>query len=185
MKTPLLAAITCLMLSAPVALAAEQGSEEHDAHHPGGTSTAEEGIAPSAGGMAGMPMHEHMQTMRETMGRIHQTKDPKERQKLMNEHMQSMQDMMKMMHGMMAGQSMMGGQAMMGRGMMGRMGGRQGGMRGCPQGGEMMGSQPGGMMGGQQGAMMSRMNMMEQRMNMMQMMMDQMLQHQGEAKKAQ
>jgi hypothetical protein len=42
-------------------------------------------------------MHEHMQSMHEQMARIRAAKDPAERQRLVEEHMQSMQRHMQMM----------------------------------------------------------------------------------------
>ena len=85
------------------------------------------------------------------MDKIRKTTDPKERQKLMQEHMQAMQENMKMMRGM-------GGPMMTG-------GGEHGSM--------MMGSKKDGMT---EGDMMKRHGMMENRMDMMQMMMEQMMQ---------
>jgi hypothetical protein len=72
--------------------------------------------AASRPGMGTMGMEKRMAQMQEQMERIRKTADPKERQKLMQEHMQSMQEGMKMMRGM--GGSMM----------MGMMGGQKGGM---------------------------------------------------------
>jgi hypothetical protein len=68
-------------------------------------------------------MMERMKTMRAQMDKIHQTTDPKEREKLMAEHMKTMQEGMQMMQGM-------------GGGMMG--GGAGGGMMGGGQGPQMM-----------------------------------------------
>ena len=96
-------------------------------------------------------MLEKMKAMQAQMGRIHKTTDPKERQKLMQEHMQAMQENMKTMHGM-------GGPMMMGSGQ---------------RGGMMMGGKKGGMT---EGDMMKRHEMMEKRIDMMQMMMEQMMQ---------
>jgi hypothetical protein len=58
-------------------------------------------------------MMERMKTMHAQMDKIRQTADPKEREKLMAEHMKTMQEGMQMMQGM-------------GGGMMGMMGGGQG-----------------------------------------------------------
>ena len=49
-------------------------------------------------------MQEHMRAMREQMARIQATEDPAERQRLMHEHMQSMQQTMHMMGSMHAQQ---------------------------------------------------------------------------------
>jgi hypothetical protein len=106
--------------------------------------------------------------MQQQMDRIRQTKDPKERQKLLQEHMQSMQEGMSMMRGMggpmMMG--MMGGQKdAMGPGMMG--GGQKGGMGpGMMGGGPMAGMDP-----------KQQQEFTQRRMDMMQMMMEQMMQH--------
>jgi hypothetical protein len=48
-------------------------------------------------------MQTRMQTMRDQMARIHATEDPEERQRLMQEHMQSMHEGMMMMGQMMRG----------------------------------------------------------------------------------
>jgi hypothetical protein len=99
-------------------------------------------------------MQQHMKQMQEQMEKIRATRDPAERRKWMQEHMDSMNQGMMMMRGMggpiMKG--MMDGQSAMG-------GGRPGDM------------EP-GMMGGDAQEMMGR------RMDMMQMMMEQMMQHQ-------
>ena len=54
------------------------------------------------------PMQEKMKEMQGQMDKIRQTTDPKERQKLMQEHMQAMQATMQMMRGM-GGSMMMSG----------------------------------------------------------------------------
>jgi len=116
-------------------------------------------------------MQTNMTKMQSQMTKIHATSDPKERQKLMQAHMQTMQESTAMMRTMDKPMRMAGGQ---GTGM--AMGGDKStpGQQGM-MGGDM--STPGqqGMMGGD---MMQRHQMMERRMGMMQMMMDQMLQHQ-------
>ena len=99
-------------------------------------------------------MHAHMQVMQEQMARIHATQDPAERQRLMQEHMQSMQANM----------------AMMGR--MGQMGqGRSGGASQCAQGDTAC----------QMQELQTQHGMMQERMGMMQQMMGQMMQHMQEA----
>jgi len=95
---------------------------------------------------------ERMNTMHKQMDRIHQTNDPKERQRLLEEHWKTMDEQMT---GMRTMEEMTGG--MMG-GMHGRRGSRgQGSMH---------------MMDPQQ-----RDAYMQDRMDMMQMMMEQMMQH--------
>lgn len=67
---------------------------------------------------AGMPMgmmQDKMLKMHELMHKIMQAKDPKERDKLTQEHMQMMQEHMKMMGNEMMGPGMMGGDGKSGR----------------------------------------------------------------------
>jgi len=96
-------------------------------------------------------MQENMKKMQQQMEKIRATTDPKERQKLMQAHMQTMQENMKSMRGM-------GGPMMMGGGDHGSM---------------MKHDMKGGM---KDGDMMKHQDMMEKRMDMMQMMMEQMMQ---------
>ena len=108
-------------------------------------------------------MHTNMTLMQSQMDTIHATTNPKERQKLMQAHMQTMQDSMAMMRSMNKPMTMDGG----------------------PGGGMAMGADKGkpgdkGMMGGD---MMKHHQMMEERMGMMQTMMEQMLQHQQTARR--
>ena len=96
---------------------------------------------------------ENMKKMQQQMDKIGTTTDPKERQKLMQAHMQTMQENMKAMRAMgdpMAMDDKKGG---------GKMGG-------------MMGGKKGGM---KDGDMKDRQEMTEKRMDMMQMMMEQMM----------
>lgn len=132
-------------------------------------------------------MQAHMKLMQEQSAKIQQSKDPKERERLMQEHWTSMQDGMKWMHGtdaMPGCGMMMGGSGTMGNHMMGGsccMGGGQ----------NMMGNQ-GHMMGGKghmtgwwdpkddsKPAMNRRQQMMQGCMGMQQNMMDQMMWHQN------
>lgn len=109
----------------------------------------------------GQAMHDHESMMQESMKSmnkmqaqmtaIHQTKDPKKRQKLLQEHRKSMLDSIKMMRDMMSGMGkgcpMMSGGHMMGGGHM--KGGHM--MGGCPMMGgagcPMMGGNPAGQAG--------------------------------------
>jgi hypothetical protein len=112
-----------------------------------GSSSAE---APTARDRHMAEMQANMQIMQQQMQKLRATTDPEERQKLQQEHLQTMQANMSLMRGM-------GGPMMMG-------GGHQGGMS---------------MMGGTRGTtgdMTQRHDMMERRMDMLQMMMEQMLQ---------
>jgi len=105
-------------------------------------------------------MRAEMTTMQEQMRRIQQTRDPQERQRLLQDHWTSMQNMMTLMHGSsQAGGHMTGGHMM----------------------GPMMGGQT--MMWGDYKnltpeQLKQRQYMMDQLMPMQQMMMDQMMQHQ-------
>jgi hypothetical protein len=103
-----------------------QGVYADDAHHPDKKGApAKDAKAPMAKGMPMGMMQDKMLKMHEQMHKIMQAKDPKERDKLMQEHAQMMQEQMKMMGGMM-------GNGMMGPGMMGGDG--KGGMTDAPAG---------------------------------------------------
>ncbi len=118
---------------------------------------AQKPSAPAAQtGAMQMGMMGNMEKMQAQMQRLMQTQDPKEREKLLHEHMQTMQESMKMMSGMMS-QGMMGG-----------------GKSGDAKSGQGMFL---GMSADQ------RMQMMEQRMDMMQKMMEQMLTHEEQKAK--
>jgi len=127
------------------------------AHHPEQQKTAGDMPAQGMGDMM-EKMQQHMKKMMQQMQAIHATDDPEKRDKLLQEHMQSMHEGMQMMRSM--------GGGMM-KGMMGEGGG--GMMKG------MMGKGDTGMM--KRGDKDMRHQMLEQRMDMMQMMMEQMMQH--------
>jgi hypothetical protein len=95
MKLWLIAFLTALMLSAPIA----QGQNVSQ--------------GPDAKQMT--EMRDRMKEMQEQMDRINKTQDPQERQRLMQEHMQTMQEQMKDMRGM-GGGMMMGMMGERGRG---------------------------------------------------------------------
>jgi hypothetical protein len=97
-------------------------------------------------------MQANMKNMQDMMAKIQASKDPAERQKLMQEHSKAMHAQMEM------------------------MGGMGGGQMGMMKGGDMM--EGGNMMGGD---MMKEHQAMQGRMAMMEMMMGQMLQHQEAA----
>ncbi|CAG9187589.1 hypothetical protein [Cupriavidus pinatubonensis] len=84
-------------------------------------------------------IRENMKKLQEEMDKIRQTRDPKERQKLLEDHWTTMQSTMGMMRGLW-GPGMMGGPGMRGGGMMGGPGMHGGGMMGGP----MMGWQGAG-----------------------------------------
>ena len=112
-----------------------------DAHHP----DQKAGVAAPTADQTIQKMQANTARMKSQLEKMAQSDDPAQRQKLMQEHMQTMQE------NMMAGKSMMGG------------------MTGCPmmKNGMMDGM---GAPGSDEG-MSKRMDMMEKRMDMMQMMM--------------
>ena len=131
-----------LMLSA----LAMQPALAEEAHHP----DKKTGAPAPAADQAIQKMQANTKRMQGQLEQIAKSKDPKQRQKLMQEHMQTMQE------NMMAGKSMMGGKMdcpMMKDGMGGGMG---------------MGMMGQGGMGPE--AMMERMQKMEKRMEMMEQM---------------
>lgn len=123
-----------------------------DEHHPDQTPTAAAPAAPKDAEKTVQQMGENVNKLRAQMDKIQKAKDPAERQKLVQEHMQTLRASMTTAATAMGGMPGPGG--MMGAGMMD-----------CP----MMGSM-GNMMGEQ---MMQRMQQMEKRMDMMQMMLEQ------------
>ena len=136
--------------------------ESHHTNPP--KAAAQAGTATGAAAIG--QLQDNAKKMQAQIDKIAKTKDAKERQRLLQEHMRTLQDSM-----------MQGKQAMMAEGM--PMGGQGGmGMMDCPMmGGKggmgMMGQGGMGMMGGQQGgmgpdAMMERMQKIEQRLDMMQ-----------------
>jgi Mg2+ and Co2+ transporter CorA len=92
------------LLAVPLAQAADE--EDHSAHHP----AVEKGDAASASEDKGMGKNrDKMKKMQELMSKIHSTDDPKERARLLNEHMQAMRESMKTMNAMMNKGDVMGG----------------------------------------------------------------------------
>ena len=102
MKSTLLAGITVVMITLSTAVVADK------AHHKG--EAAGKAMSGMMHSKSGMPMadmdtiREHMEKMQKTMGKIHNTKDNKEHQELMQQHMKEMHKGMGMMHGMMSGE---------------------------------------------------------------------------------
>ena len=92
----------CIALLAPLAYA-------DDAHHPdeskkpAAAKPAPKAAAKPAVAMDTSKMQEQMQRVQEQMTKIRSSSDPKERQRLMGEHMKSMGEGMGMMRGMMGG----------------------------------------------------------------------------------
>lgn len=91
MKTMASSVVLALSLALPMAYA-------DDRHHPQNAESGKQTTAPQGKGTAGM---DRMQEMRKTMDRLHATTDPKERERLMQEHMDQMEGMMNDMHGTM------------------------------------------------------------------------------------
>ena len=161
MNTSKLAVLVAALVIGGADVLAEQ------AHHPDGAAG---GQRSSTGTMSGgmmdngtmERMQENMKKMQTQMEKIRATKDEKERERLMDEHMRTMQEGMGMMRNMGGGmmQGMTGGQMQEGSQMGGDMG-QQGASR------------PGGMTASP-ADMAGRVDMMERRMDMMQMMMEQM-----------
>ncbi len=145
----LVVAMTVPLLMASAASAVEE-------HHPDQKPAATAPAAPRDAEKAVQQMGENVNKLRAQMDKILKTKEPAERQKLVQEHMQTLRASMTTAAAAMGGMPGPGG--MMGGGM----------MMDCPMMGQMMG---GGMMGEQ---MMQRMQQMEKRMDMMQMMLEQM-----------
>ena len=135
-----------LLISSVVAVLfmGASGAYAVDEHHP--EQQNQTPTKPAGADKAIQKLEANTKSMQTLLGRIHNAKDQKERQKLMMEYMQTMHENMmlgrSMMHGMMDCTMMKGG--MMGEG------------------------------GASPDAMMDRMNRMEKRMDMMQMMMEQM-----------
>lgn len=163
MKNILLPMMLAITFSMP-AFAADAKTEKNSAQASKEEQNFDDRIAQMQGQMAVM----HAQ-----MDQIRQTSDPKERQKLIQEHWDTMQKARGMMDGMWGP-------------------GRMGGPGGPMMGGGMMGGRGGPMMGGRGGPMMwndyrhmspeqmkQRQYMMYQYMGMQQQMMDQMMEHQG------
>jgi hypothetical protein len=138
MKTLLIAALTTLLFTVPFIHVQADSHEQGESQEKWSRYTQQ--------------WRERMNTMHNQMDRIQQTKDPEERQRLLEEHWKTMDKQMADMRTM---EGMMGG-------MMGGMHGRRG-----DQGrGNMH------MMDPEQ-----RDTYMQDRMDMMQMMMEQMMQH--------
>ena len=135
--------IAALMLS----VLAIQPVLAEDAHHP----DQKVGAAAPTADQTIQKMQANTKRMQSQLEQMAKSKDPNQRQKLLQEHMQTMQE------NMIAGKSMMGG------------------MMDCPmmKGGMMGPGMQGGMgMSGSDDMMAKRMDMMEKRMDMMQMMLE-------------
>ncbi|MEX3970020.1 hypothetical protein [Paraburkholderia caribensis] len=124
MKKLLFPVAICIVLSSPMLHAASK-----DATAAQSTSKAQS-TDTAAFDKNLAQFQEQMKTMQAQMNQIRQTQDPKERQKLLQQHWATMQGAMTTMHGMwgpgMMGHGMMG-HGMMGQGMMGGGWGHMGG----------------------------------------------------------
>ena len=98
MKNLITLTTLAMVLTMPLAMADEQHHQGKDekSHEMG----MQEGMMNEGGMMDHDAMQERMQTMRETMKKIHGTQDPAERKRLMQDHMQQMRDAMGAMKGM-------------------------------------------------------------------------------------
>lgn len=98
----------------------------HDSHHPKDQATAtpaKSAATTAASTDATATMMGNMKTLQDQMAKIRATTDPKERGRLLDEHMKTMQDTMKLMMGNNGGCPMMGSASggMMGNGNMMQM----------------------------------------------------------------
>lgn len=153
-KLRIVLAVCSLLPLAVVAQNAEPPAAEQHSEHEHAAASDE------AGGHSMGAMHEHMQLMREQMTRIHAAEDPAERQRLMQEHMQSMQQYMQMMGPMRPGPA--------------------GAARRCAEGDAACRMDQ---MRAENGMMRERMSMMEERLESMQELMQQMMDHFDEAQR--
>ena len=161
------------LLAVPVAWAVDE-------HHPdqnAGPAAAALPVSAKDTEQALQQLKQNADKLRAQMDKILKTKDPSERQKLMQEHMQTLRASMTTAAGVMGGRPGSGG--MMGHGTMG------GGMMDCPMMDQKMGGgmmdcpMMSGMMGGAGGgaanqAITDRLNQMEKRLDVMQMMLEDM-----------
>jgi hypothetical protein len=167
-------AMLATALVAEPALAVEA---HHPDQNPGAAAATGSVTAPPAPADAAKSvdkMKSNLEKMRQQLDRIAGSKAPEERQKLLQEHMQTMRENIMMSQSLMMG----GTGAAPGMGMMSGMG--SGGMMGSG----MMGMCPMmGMMGGGMAPefMMDRMQQMEKRLDMMQMVMERMLKPQAQS----
>ena len=153
--------VACSVLVAVPATALAQGNSDQ---MPGGSMMNQEQM---------QQMNDNMSRMQGMMQEMGSATSEAERQRIREQHMESMQEHMGMMRGSMMGQGMKigNGQDMMnGQGMMnGRSKNKPDKAQGNRSGGAGMDSE-------------QRLEMMEQRMNQMQLMMEQMLEHQAQTR---
>ena len=108
-----------IILACLFALPAVQAADDddHAAHHPvGDQSQMDPAQDDKATGMRMQEMQDRMKNMQELMSKMHSTSDPQEREKLMQDHMNSMIEGMKSMRSMMSTGGMMDEGSIMGEG---------------------------------------------------------------------
>jgi hypothetical protein len=175
---------------------AQQNADEHASHHPEQSTQGQQSATPTAAqsGSALSDLVQGMKKIQDLMTRIHETKDPAEKQALMNEHLRAMREEMRRLLAASKGMGMMskdeGAGVGGGDGKGGMMSGdkeppKDAGAAKQPQsagatrpkqdmmGGDMMGK---GMM---QGGMMRMHKAMETRINVLTMMLEQMLEREA------
>jgi len=108
------ATIGLMLLIGGTSIALAQTAEDHSVHHPDQKANipAAEQPADKSSLMQAKQNMEHMQAL---MAKLHETKDPAERKRLLAEHQAAMHKQMDMMH------------SMMGKGMMSKGGGKEAG----------------------------------------------------------
>jgi len=147
------------LLAVPVARAADEQRPDQSA----GPAAAAPPVSAKDTELALQQMKQNADKLRAQMDKILKTKSPSERQKLIQEHMQTLRASLATAAGVMGGRPGSGG--MMGSGMMG------GGTMDCPMMSGMMGGAGGG---AANQAITDRLNQMEKRLDVMQMMLEDM-----------
>jgi len=152
-------AVVCAawLLAVPVAWAADEKRPDQSA----GPAAAAPSVSAKDTEKALQQMKQNADKLRAQMDKILKTKNPSDRQKLIQEHMQTLRASMTTAAGVMGGRPGSGG--MMGSGMMG------GGTMDCPMMSGMMGGAGGG---AANQAITDRLNQMEKRLDVMQMMLE-------------
>jgi len=154
-------AVVCAawLLAVPVAWAADEKRPDQSA----GPAAAAPSVSAKDTEKALQQMKQNADKLRAQMDKILKTTNPSDRQKLIQEHMQTLRASMTTAAGVMGGRPGSGG--MMGSGMMG------GGTMDCPMMSGMMGGAGGG---AANQAITDRLNQMEKRLDVMQMMLEDM-----------
>ncbi len=153
--------VLSLMLATLLASTAYADDKHHPPEAAAKPAQAKPAAAPAATDKRFAAAYEQMKKMIGQMDKIKATKDPQERQRLMQEHMEAMHE------GLQAMRPAGGGAMQM---MDCQMMKDKGDAKGCPMMGEA----------GPKPSPGERMDMMEKRMDMMQMMMEQMVEREGQ-----